>query len=167
MPHKRNPAGCLLALEAARRAPGLAATLLNQLDAEHERGLGQWQSQWLTLRELACAAASALAAMGEVLRGLQVDTQAMRANLERTKGLVFSEAVSLRLSRALADRLCEQALRESRSLLGVTRADAEAARALSGAEMSALFEPQNQFGSAGAMIERVLADWASVRGSGP
>src|SRR5258708_12844579 len=61
MPHKRNPAGCLLALEAARRAPGLAATLLNQMDPEHERGLGHWQSQWLTLRELACAGASALA----------------------------------------------------------------------------------------------------------
>jgi outer membrane protein TolC len=28
MPHKRNPVGCLAALEAAQRAPGLAATLL-------------------------------------------------------------------------------------------------------------------------------------------
>jgi 3-carboxy-cis,cis-muconate cycloisomerase len=45
MPHKRNPAGSLLALEAAQRAPGLAATLLAQLAPEHERGLGQWQSQ--------------------------------------------------------------------------------------------------------------------------
>jgi adenylosuccinate lyase len=27
---------------------GLAATLLAQLAPEHERGLGQWQSQWFT-----------------------------------------------------------------------------------------------------------------------
>ena len=87
------------------------------MDPEHERGLGHWQSQWLTLRELACAGASALAAMVEVLRGLQVDVQAMRANLEHAKGLVFSEAVSLRLSRALADRLCEQAVREKKTFL--------------------------------------------------
>ena len=167
MPHKRNPAGCLLALEAARRAPGLAATLLNQLDAEQERGLGQWQSQWLTLRELACAGASALAAMVEVLRGLQVDVQAMRANLERSKGLAFSEALSLRLSRTVADRLCEQAVREGKHLLQVMRNDAEAKQAMPAAEMAALFEPQQLYGSAPQMIAHVLADWTSARGSGP
>jgi 3-carboxy-cis,cis-muconate cycloisomerase len=84
MAHKRNPARSLLALEAGLRAPGLAATLLAQLSPEHERGLGQWQSQWLTLRELACAAASGLAAMAEVLEGLQVDEAAMLANLQRS-----------------------------------------------------------------------------------
>ncbi len=84
MPHKRNPAGSLLALEASNRAPGLAATLLAQLTPEHERGLGQWQSQWFTLRELVCAASSALAAMAEVLERLEVNAEAMRANLERS-----------------------------------------------------------------------------------
>jgi 3-carboxy-cis,cis-muconate cycloisomerase len=84
MPHKRNPAGSLLALEASYRAPGLAATLLAQLTPEHERGLGQWQSQWFTLRELTCAAASALAAMAEVLERLTVNSAAMQANLERS-----------------------------------------------------------------------------------
>ena len=82
MPHKRNPALCVLALEAAQRAPGLAATLLGQLTPEHERGLGQWQSQWFTLRELLCAAASGTAAMADALGALQVDEAAMRANLK-------------------------------------------------------------------------------------
>jgi 3-carboxy-cis,cis-muconate cycloisomerase len=81
MAHKRNPVLSMLALEAAQRAPGLAATLLGQLTAEHERGLGQWQSQWLTLRELLCAASSGAAAMADVLEGLEVDEQAMQANL--------------------------------------------------------------------------------------
>ena len=85
MAHKRNPALCLLALEAAQRAPGLAATLLGELSPEHERGLGQWQSQWLTLRELLLAASSALAAMAEALEGLEVDEAAMRANVERLR----------------------------------------------------------------------------------
>lgn len=83
MPHKRNPALCMLALEAGQRAPGLAATLLAGLSPEHERGLGQWQSQWFTLRELFLAASSAIAAMAEVLEGLQVDVEAMRGNLHR------------------------------------------------------------------------------------
>jgi 3-carboxy-cis,cis-muconate cycloisomerase len=81
MPHKRNPAGCLLALEASLRTPGLAATLLAQLTPELDRGLGQWQSQWMTLRELLGATASGLAAMVEVLAGLEVREDKMRAGL--------------------------------------------------------------------------------------
>ena len=152
MPHKRNPAACLLALEAGRRAPGLAATLLNQLQSEHERGIGQWQSQFITLRELVCAAASGLAAMVEVVQGLQVNVEAMRANLERTQGLVFSEALSLRLSRADADRLVEQAVREKKHL-----------RDVAPAELAGIFDATSSYGAAPAMIERVLADWSSAR----
>lgn len=163
MPHKRNPAACLLALEAALRAPGLAATALGQLTPEHERGLGHWQSQPFILRDLACGAASALAAMGEVMAGLQVDADAMRANLEARGGLVYSEAVALRLSRKTADRLCEEAVRSGKSLLEVMRADPEVARTMNGEELQALFQPENVFGSAGAMIEQALAEWQARR----
>ena len=163
MPHKRNPAACLLALEAGRRAPGLASTLLNQLQGEHERGIGQWQSQFVTLRELAAAGASALAAMAEVVRGLQVNERAMRENLERTGGLVFSEALSLRVSRAVADRLVEEALRQGKPLREVV----EAAQVLSGDEVAALFDAPQSYGAARSMIERVLKDWSSARESAP
>jgi 3-carboxy-cis,cis-muconate cycloisomerase len=174
LPHKRNPAGCMLALEASLRTPGLAATLLAQLTPEHERGLGQWQSQWLT-RELMGAAGSALAAMCEVLEGLEVKPEAMRANLERSRGLVYSEAVSLRLSEEvgktaahqLTERLCEHAIREDSSLLEVMRADPEIAKLIPERELARLFDPESCFGSAGAMIERVLAQWAQAGATSP
>jgi 3-carboxy-cis,cis-muconate cycloisomerase len=106
MPHKRNPALSMLALEAAHRAPGLAATLLAQLAPEHERGLGQWQSQWFTLRSLACDTASGTAAMAEALEGLEVNEKAMRANLESLlKGHERESvgAAGAMVERALAD----------------------------------------------------------------
>lgn len=167
MPHKRNPVGCLAALEASQRAPGLAATLLAQLAPEHERGIGQWQSQWFTLRDLVCSTGSALAAMAEVLEGLQVDEQAMRANLERSRGLVYSENVSLALSRALGkqaahaltEKLCETAVRERKPLAETLRAD-PAGKSMSAKEFDALFDPESCFGSAPAMIERALAEWS-------
>jgi len=170
MPHKRNPVGCLAALEAAQRAPGLAATLLAQLAPEHERGIGQWQSQWFTLRDLLCSAGSALAAMAEVLEGLAVDEAAMRANLERSRGLVFSENVALHLSRtlgkqaahALTEKLCEKATREGRSLEDVLRADAQAGKDLDANALAALFDPESCYGSAAAMIERALAEWSKL-----
>ncbi|HEX6691912.1 MAG TPA: lyase family protein [Burkholderiales bacterium] len=106
MPHKRNPALSMAALEAAQRAPGLAATLLVQLTPEHERGLGQWQSQWFTLRELACSAASGAAAMAEALEGLEVNEKAMHENLE---ALLPHQA---RDSFGAAGAMIEAALRE-------------------------------------------------------
>jgi len=166
MPHKRNPVGCLAALEAAQRTPGLASTLLAQLAPEHERGIGQWQSQWFTLRDLFCSTGSGLAAMAEVLEGLTIDEQAMRANLDRSRGLVYSENVSIHLARtlgkqaahALTEKLCETAVREGKSLSEVLRAD-PAGKALDAKALEKLFDPLSTFGSAGAMIERALAEW--------
>jgi 3-carboxy-cis,cis-muconate cycloisomerase len=172
MPHKRNPVGCVAALEAAQRAPHLAAMLLSQLSPEHERGLGHWQGQWFTLRDLLCSTASALAAMAEVLEGLAVDERAMRANLERSRGLVYSENVSLALSHALGkqaahaltEKLCETAVREGKTLAEVLRADA-AGRALGAKEFDALFDPQSCLGSAPAMIEGALTEWSQALNS--
>ena len=169
MPHKRNPVGCLAALEASQRVPGLAATLIAQLAPEHERGLGHWQSQWYTLRDLYCATASALAAMAEVLEGLRVDTSAMQANLERSRGLVFSEAVSIRLSaalgktaaHALTEQLCAEAVHKGITLREALDRDAEAAKLLPKSERDALFDPTFGYGSAQAMIKRALELWQS------
>jgi 3-carboxy-cis,cis-muconate cycloisomerase len=105
MPHKRNPALSMIALEGAGRAPGLAATLLGQLTPEHERGLGQWQSQWFTLRELACTTASGVAAMADVLEGIEISENAMRSNLAkllRDQPLEFGAAGAM-IDTALAD----------------------------------------------------------------
>jgi 3-carboxy-cis,cis-muconate cycloisomerase len=169
MPHKRNPVGCLAALEASQRAPGLVATLLAQLTPEHERGIGQWQGQWFTLRDLLCSAGGALAAMAEVLEGLTVDERAMRANLDRTHGLVFSEHVSLHLSRTLGkqaahlltEKLCETAVREGKTLAEVLRAE-PACKSLGSEAFDALFNPESCYGSAPAMIERALAGWSQT-----
>jgi 3-carboxy-cis,cis-muconate cycloisomerase len=167
MPHKRNPVGCVAALEAAQRMPHLAAVLLTQATPEHERGLGHWQGQWFTLRDLLCSTASALAAIAEVLEGLQVNEDAMRTNLERSMGLAYSENVSVALARTLGrqaaheltEKLCETAVRQGKSLAEALRADPKASKAIGTAAIDALFEPQRGFGAAARMIERAVAQW--------
>src|SRR5262249_53580548 len=139
-----------------------------QLAPEHERGLGQWQGQWFTLRDLLCSAASALAAMAEVLEGLEGNESAMLANLERSRGLVYSEAVSIALAHtlgkqaahALAEKMCETAVREGKHLRDVLQADAQAAKALGAGSLDSLFDPRRHVGAGPAMIERALADWS-------
>ena len=95
----------------------------------------------------------------------------MRANLERSRGLVYSESVSVRLSRtlgkqaahALIEKLCDTAMREGKTLAEILRADPQARAAIDAQEIARLFDPQACFGASAAMIERALADWQAGR----
>ena len=102
MPHKRNPTGCQVALSAALRTPGLAATLLAGLPQEHERGLGGWQSEAPVLADLFMLAHGAVVAMADVAEGLEVDTTAMARNLSAAKVGEDVGASGLLVQRALA-----------------------------------------------------------------
>ena len=119
MPHKRNPVACLQALAAAVRAPGLMATLLSGSLGEHERALGGWQAELVTIPDLVDAAGSALDALERIAAGLVVNPERMKANLEALQGLVFSE----RLARVIArdtDRASALAVVDDWSAVAVT-----------------------------------------------
>jgi len=171
MPHKRNPVGAMLALEAAFRAPALAGTLLAELVSEHERGLGSWQNASFVLADLFEAAGSAVEAMIEVVAGLRVDPARMRENLDRTGGFVFAEAVTIELAgalgrpaaAALVERICNRAIDTGTPLREALEADPEAAAALAPGTLDALFDPAAQLTGATAMLEAVLADWRAQR----
>jgi 3-carboxy-cis,cis-muconate cycloisomerase len=167
MPHKRNPTGCVTALEAAGRTPMLAATLLSQLSPAHERGLGDWQGQFLTLRSLLAAAAGALDSILGVVEGLVVNAPAMRSNIDRLRGLVYSEVLASHLAaslgrdaaQALVTSLCAHVTNDGGSMADVIRADREASRLIRAADLERLLQPQACYGDAPAMIEATLAEW--------
>ncbi|MGD9944644.1 MAG: lyase family protein [Burkholderiaceae bacterium] len=167
MPHKRNPVGSMLALEAAYRAPGLAATLLGELASEHERGLGTWQHSAFVLFDLFDAAGSAVDAIVEVMDGLRLDTAAMRANLDARQGFVYAEALAMRLAETLGkaaaqqrvEALCRQALDRGISLPQALADDAELMSRPDAAQLADVFEPSAQLAGADAMIDAVLAQW--------
>jgi 3-carboxy-cis,cis-muconate cycloisomerase len=81
MPHKRNPTGCQVALSAAARTPGLAATLLAGLPQPHERGLSGWQVDGPVLADLFMITHGAVAAVLEVITVAIFQPDAMRRNL--------------------------------------------------------------------------------------
>jgi 3-carboxy-cis,cis-muconate cycloisomerase len=130
MPHKRNPVACLQALTAALRAPGLMATLLSASVGEHERGLGGWQAELVTIPEMVDAAGSALDALERIAAGLVVNAERMKANLDALQGLVFSERLARLLAAdtdraralALVDDWCAVAVAERRPLRDVALA---------------------------------------------
>lgn len=90
MPHKRNPAGCVRALAAAVRAPGLVAAYLTGMVQEHERAAGGWQAEWPTLVALMQTTGAASEAMADVAEGLTVDRDRMRRNMEAVGEPMFT-----------------------------------------------------------------------------
>jgi 3-carboxy-cis,cis-muconate cycloisomerase len=168
MPHKQNPVGASVALAAAVRAPGLVATMLAAMPQEHERGLGGWQAEWAVIPEIVLVTAGASRAVAAMLEGLVVDGERMRANLERTQGLITSEAVTMVLAahvgRAEAHRLVEEAVHRVRTT-GATFADAlsadpDVSRHLTRAEIDRHLSPARYVGAARVLVERVVRRFA-------
>jgi 3-carboxy-cis,cis-muconate cycloisomerase len=164
MPHKQNPVASAVMLAVSTRVPSLVATLFHAMIQEHERGLGGWQAEWETLPEIFRLTAASLARAIEIADGLQVDAARMLSNLEATRGVALSEAVSAALvasvGRLRAHQLLEHATRraiaEKKHLREVLRAMPEICQQLSETDLNRLLDPRNALGSAPRFIERVL-----------
>ena len=164
MPHKRNPVACLQALAAAARAPGLMATLLSGALGEHERALGGWQAELVTIPELVDAAGSALDALERIAAGLVVNAERMQANLDALRGLVFSERLARVLARetdrasalALVDDWSTAAVRDRRHLRDV----ALAARPSLAGRIDDVFSLQAIVTELAPVLDEVLAEVA-------
>ena len=164
MPQKRNPVGAAVALTAATRVPGLVATLLAAAVQEHERGLGNWPAEWDTLPDIVQLAGSAVLALAQVVPGLAIDAQRMRANIELTQGQLFAEAVQMALAptlgRDVAHKLvadvCRRAAAEGRHVREVLRDTPQARAVLDDAALHRLFDPVQYLGSSNHYIDRVL-----------
>jgi 3-carboxy-cis,cis-muconate cycloisomerase len=165
MPHKRNPVAAAVVLSAATRAPALVATMLAGMVQEHERGLGGWHAEWETLPELAILASGALRITLETIRGLDVDPERMRANLDLTRGLIMAEAVQMALgarlgrqqAHGLIERASKRAVADGRHLKDALLAEPEVTAQLSAADLDRLLDPLTYTGTAQAMIDRALA----------
>ena len=97
MPHKNNPVAAVSARACARRAPGLAGTLLAAMEQEHERGAGTWHAEWPTLTALLSTVGSAVSWLAESLAVLRWDTARMAATV--------AAAADPQLAGALAEAL--------------------------------------------------------------
>ena len=164
MPQKRNPVGASIAIAASIRVPGLVATMLRAAVQEHERGLGNWPAEWDTLPAIVECTGGAVAAMAEVVSGLDVDPVRMRANLDQSRGQLLAEAAQMALAstvgRDVAHRLVSEAarraLREGRHLKEVLGEDPKVREVLDRSRLDALFDPANYLGSTDTFIERAL-----------
>ncbi|MEV8352518.1 lyase family protein [Streptomyces niveus] len=172
MPHKRNPVLATLIGAAARQAPALASVLLGALVAEDERPAGPWHAEWQPLRELLRLTGGAAHDAAELTAGLRVFPGRMRDNLGLTQGLLVSERLAAALTAAVGQARAKQLVAAAARLAtgagiplaqALTESDPAVAELIGEERMRALTDPAGYTGSAGALVDRALAEHAGAR----
>ena len=170
MPQKRNPVLSTMIISAATQIGALAGGLSQAMLAEDERPAGAWQAEWQPMRDCLRLAGGAAWTAAELVSGLTVDADRMRANLDLTGGLIVAE----RVAAALAPRLGRTAARTAVSTAAArTASNPAAVRAAPGGggflgelsavtgisvtELRPLLDPAGYLGAAGALVDRALS----------
>ncbi|MFE6492773.1 3-carboxy-cis,cis-muconate cycloisomerase [Streptomyces sp. NPDC057748] len=164
MAHRAGPVHATLIAAAARRAPGLAATLYGSLAAEDERPAGAWHAEWEPLRELLRLVGGAARCAAELTGALRVVPYAMRENLQLTDGLIVSERLAAvfaeRIGRKRAQEVlagaADRARAETTDLSDVLADVLDEEPELAGLDLGELTDPARYTGCAGALTDRAL-----------
>jgi 3-carboxy-cis,cis-muconate cycloisomerase len=165
MPQKRNPISSEVLLANAKMSRDAASLMLDSMVQDLERATGPWHCEWLALPQVCLLTAGSLAQAQFMLSGLIVDQAAMKRNLDSTRGLIVAEAVMMGLAPALGRQhahdevyaACREAFTRGEPLLDALLRRPAIASALPRDQLAALCEPSNYLGTAGAMVDRVLA----------
>ena len=175
MPHKKNPILSENLCGLARLLRSYAQAGLEDVALWHERDISHSSVERVALPDATMLADFMTARATSLVDGLVVHPGRMRANLDRTGGLYFSEAVLLALVRTglarqhayeLVQRSALTAIQEAayagqvgahpgrfRALLG---ADPEIAARLDAAQLDALFDLEHHLRHAPEILERAL-----------
>ncbi len=97
MPHKRNPILCERVSGLARVVRGYAAAGFENIALWHERDISHSSVERIILPDATLTVHYMLHLMTRVVRDLHVYPENMRANIDKTHGLVFSQRVLLSL----------------------------------------------------------------------
>jgi adenylosuccinate lyase len=97
MPHKRNPIMCERICGLARLLRAHAMVALENVALWHERDISHSSAERVVLPDSLIAAHYQVHLAAQIIEGLEIDPERMRANLDVTGGLAFSSQVLLAL----------------------------------------------------------------------
>ncbi len=175
MPHKRNPEFSEQIVTLARIIRYHAALLTEGMLQEHERDARAWKAEWYALPEICMALGKALDLTKGMLDGLVVHADAMRRNLDLTKGYVLSEAVMLALAQHVGKQSAHQIIYEL-SMRGVENgatfkqallSDERVTARMGEPEIESLLDFRSHIGQIPEMIERVVQNAERARFTDP
>ncbi|HYU19503.1 MAG TPA: lyase family protein, partial [Chloroflexota bacterium] len=149
MPHKRNPELCERICGLARVVRADAVPALENVALWHERDISHSSAERVILPDACLALDYMLRLFTDVIEGLDVFPDRMRANIDLTRGLIFSERVLLALvekgmarndAYVVVQRNASRAWAGEGTLLELLSADSCVSERLSPEELADCFE---------------------------
>jgi adenylosuccinate lyase len=165
MPHKRNPVGCEQVCGLARLVRANALASLENIPLWHERDISHSSVERVIVPDSFLALDHMLARFTRIVKGMTVDEDRMRRNLDLGRGLVFSGPLLLALTargmrREDAYRVVQAHAMEAWKSEGDFRQrvleDAEVRAALGEAELDEVFRLDRYLTHVDAIFERVF-----------
>ena len=166
MPQKRNPIGSAYICSMAASVRQMAAGMTEAVVADHERSTGPWEIEWIVLPQICALSHACLKQTLYLLEGLEVDEEAMRRNLEVSKGAIMSENVMMGLAKKGMGRqrahdvvyeVCRRAVVEGRGLVDLLEGDAEVKKVgVAREELEKMCDPGSYLGLSEEMVKMVL-----------
>jgi len=162
MPHKRNPILSERMTGMARLLRGYAQVGLENVALWHERDISHSSAERVVLPDACLALDYMLVKFNDLIDGLVVEADRMRANLAATHGLVYSQAVLLSLIEAgktrdeayrIVQRNAMRCWEESAELQELLAADEEVN--LTSEVLAGCFSPERFLRNAGVVFERL------------
>ena len=166
MPHKRNPILTENLTGLARMVRAAAIPAMENVALWHERDISHSSVERFIAPDATITLDFALARMTDVIDRLIVYPEAMQANLERLRGLLFSQKVLLALTQAgmaredayrLVQRHAMAVWAGDGSFLDALRADPEVTRLLDRETLESLFDLGDYMKHIDTIFDRVLA----------
>jgi adenylosuccinate lyase len=167
MPHKRNPVGAENLCGLARLVRSHAGAALENVALWHERDISHSSVERVILPDSTILVDYMLDRVTGILDGLLVYPDAMRANLDKMRGLVFSQAVLLALTRAGMSRDAAYAAVQrnamkvwegSAGFRDLLASDPEVRAVLSEADLDAAFDASLTLRHVDAIFSRVFGE---------
>jgi adenylosuccinate lyase len=164
MPHKRNPELCERITGLARLVRGYALTSLENIALWHERDISHSSTERVILPDACLVLDYTLSIFTNVIKGLEINPQRMKKNIELTKGLFFSQRVMLALidkglsrkkAYEITQRNAMKAWKGNKEFLSLLKADAEVTDILSQGELTSLFDIQYYLRNVDEVFERL------------
>ena len=173
MPQKRNPISSELMFAAAKMLRERASLMLDAMMTDFERATGPWHLEWSALPESFLLAASSLHQAAFLLRGLHVDVDRMKRNLDLTGGLIVAEAVMMGLAAEIGRQqahdvvyhACGEAIEQKTTLCDALLKHRDIVDRLGEERLRALTDPANYLGGAAVMARRAADLAAAIEGT--
>lgn len=167
MPHKRNPILCERVAGLSRTIRGYAVAAFENQNLWHERDISHSSVERIILPDATVTLDYMFGIMTSVIQNMEINTNQMQENIERSYFVFYSQQVLLELVKTgmtredayrLVQSIAMTAVQKRTSFIDLVRANEDIATHLTTSELDAVFNMEKYTQNVGVIFDRVYSD---------